>query len=98
MAFDVGVVTFDYSVASPSVAAYKYACELMEYEDIDEDYWKVSAAWNVFLELEHDTMASHARGYIEENSLSETEANEVIGWVRNLPWHDDLVILHIDRH
>ena len=69
MALDVGAVTIDYSVVSPSGAAYTYAHELVEYEDIEEDYWKIAAGWNVFLETEYDTMVGHARGYVEETGL-----------------------------
>ena len=98
MSLDVGVVQIDYSEARPSGAAYKYACELMEYYDVEEDYWKVSAGWNVFIELGHDTMVNHARGYIESKDLSGTEADEVMGWVSALPWRDDLVMLHLGRH
>ena len=98
MALDVGVVTIDYSAARPSGAASRYAQELTEYEDIEEDYWKVEAAWNTFLELERSAMVSHARGYAEENSLTETEAAEIMDWVNSLPWKDDRVMLHLGRH
>ena len=98
MALDVGVVTIDYSAARPSGAAGRYAHALTEYEDPEEDYWKVEAAWNTFLELERNAMVSHARGYVEENRLSETEAAEVMGWVNSLPWKDERVMLHLGRH
>ena len=42
MALDVGVVQIDYSQARPAGAAYKYAWELMTYDDIEGDCWKVS--------------------------------------------------------
>lgn len=98
MALDIGAVTIDYSAVSPYGAASKYALELMEYEDIEEDYWKVTAGWHVFLELMHSTMVSHAMGYIQENGLTETEANEIVSWVTGLPWQGGRVMLHLARH
>ena len=98
MALDVGAVTIDYSLARPSGAAYSYAHELMEFEDIVEDYWKVTSGWNVFIELKHDTMVGHAEGYVRENGLTKSEAHEVMGWVESLPWVDNRVMLHLGRH
>ena len=98
MALDVGAVTIDYSVARPTGAAYRFAYELKEYEGYEGEYWKVSAAWNDFLELDRDTMVSHARGYIDKNGLADTEANEVMRWVTGLPWKNERVMLHLGRH
>ena len=98
MALDVGVVTIDYSAARPSGAAGRYAHTLIDYEDIEGSYWKVEAAWNTFLELERNAIVSHARGYVEANSLTEPEAAEVMGWVNSLPWEDNRVMLHLGRH
>ena len=82
MGLDVGVVQIDYSQARPSGAAYKYAWELMAYDDIDDDCWKVSSGGQVFIELGYDTMASHAMEYIESKSLTPSEAHQVMRWVR----------------
>ena len=95
MGLDVGVVQIDYSQARPSGAAYKYAWELMAYDDIDDDCWKVSSGGQVFIELGYDTMASHAMEYIESKSLTLSEAHQVMRWVRGLPWRGGVVMLHL---
>ena len=95
MALDVGVVQIDYSQARPMGAAYKYAWELMAYDDLEGDCWKVSDGGQVFIELACQTMASHAMEYIEAKSLSSTEAHQVMRWVRDLPWWGEVVMLHL---
>ena len=75
MGLDVGVVQIDYSRARPSGAAYQYAWELMAYDDLEEDCWKVSDGGQVFIEVAYETMASHAMQYIEAKGLSSPEAH-----------------------
>ena len=95
MGLDVGVVQIDYSQSMPSGAAYKYAWELMAYDDIDGDYWKVSSGGQVFIELGYSTMINHAMEYIESKSLTSSEAHQVMRWIRGLPWQDGVVMLHL---
>ena len=95
MGLDVGVVQIDYSQARPSGAAYKYAWELMAYDDIDGDCWKVSSGGQVFIELGYDTMANHAMEYIKAKSLTSSEAHQVMRWIRGLPWRGRTIMLHL---
>ena len=95
MGLDVGVVQIDYSHARPVGAAYQYAWELMAYDDLEGDCWKVSDGGQVFIEMAYETMATHAMKYIESKNLSSTEAHEVMRWVRGLPWRGQVVMLHL---
>ena len=95
MALDVGVVQIDYSQAQPYGAAYQYAWELMAYDDLEGDCWKVSDGGQVFIELAYETMARHAMEYIEAKSLTSSEAHQVMRWVRGLPWRGEVVMLHL---
>ncbi len=95
MGLDVGVVQIDYSQARPSGAAYRYAWELMAYDDIDGDCWKVSSGGQVFIELGYETMANHALEYIEAKGLSSPEGHQVMRWVRSLPWRGQTIMLHL---
>ena len=82
MGLDVGVVQIDYSRARPTGAAYKYAWELMAYDDIHGDCWKVSSGGQVFIELRYETMANHAMEYIQAKRLTVSDAHQVMRWVR----------------
>ena len=93
MGLDVGVVQIDYSQSRPSGAAYKYAWELMAYDD--GDCWKVSSGGQVFIELGYETMANHAMEYIEAKGLTSPEAHQVMRWVRGLPWRGGVAMLHL---
>lgn len=95
MALDVGVVQIDYSRARASGAAYRYARELIAFNDGDGDCWKVSGEGQVFIELAFETMATHAMEYIGASRLSSTEAHQVMRWVRGLPWQDEMIMLHL---
>ena len=95
MGLDVGVVQIDYSQSRPSGAAYKYAWELMAYDDIDGDCWKVSSGGQVFIELGYETMANHAMEFIESKGLTSPEAHQVMRWVRGLPGRGGVVMLHL---
>lgn len=95
MALDVGVVQIDYSQAHPSGAAYRYAWELMTYDELDGDCWKVSSGGQVFIELGYEAMANHAMAYIESKSLTPSEAHQVMRWVRSLPWRGQTIMLHL---
>ena len=95
MGLDVGVVQIDYSQTRPFGAAYQYAWELMAYDDLGGDCWKVSVGGQVFSELAYETMANHAMGYIESKDLNSSEGHQVMRWVRGLPWRGGVVMLHL---
>ena len=94
MAFDVGVVTFDYSVRPPAGLVEEFARELKEYDE--GDTWRVASDGHVFLDLEYETAVNLAMGYISSRCLTSADAHKVLRWVKSLPWQDnhDLVTLH----
>ncbi len=95
MALDVGVVEIDYSRARPSGAAYRYARELIAFNDGDGDCWKVSSEGQVFIEMAFETMAAHAMEYIDSSGLTSTDAHQIMRWIRGLPWQVDVIMLHL---
>ena len=94
MAFDVGVVTFDYSVRPPAGLVEEFARELKEYGE--GETWRVGSHGHVFLDLEYETAVDLAMEYISSRGLSSAEAHQILRWVRSLPWQDnrDIVTLH----
>ena len=95
MGLDVGVVQIDYSQARPSGAAYRYAWELMAFDDEDGDCWRVSSEGQVFIEMAFETMAAHAMEYIDSSGLTSTDAHQIMRWIRGLPWQDEVIMLHL---
>ena len=94
MAFDVGVVTFDYSVRPSAGPVEGFTRELKQYDE--GETWRVASNGHVFLDVEYETAANLAMEYISSNGLTPSEAHEVLRWVRSLPWQDnhDIVTLH----
>ncbi len=95
MALDVGVVEIDYSRARPSGAAYRYARELIAFNDGDGDCWKVSGEGQVFIEMAFETVAAHAMECIDSSGLTSTDAHQIMRWIRGLPWQDYVIMLHL---
>ena len=94
MTFDVGVVTFDYSVRPPAGPVEGFARDLKEYGE--GETWRVASDGHVFLDLEYEAAVNLAMEYISSRGLSSAEAHQILRWVRSLSWQDnhDIVTLH----
>ena len=58
MAFDVGVVTFDYSVRPPAGPVEDFTRELKQYDE--GETWRIASNGHVFLDVEYETAANLA--------------------------------------
>ena len=94
MGLDVGVVRLRY-LDRPPGAAYKFAWHLAEMAHWDDECWQVSSGENVFVEFDHDHMISRATEYIESDGLVSSDADQVMRWVRGLPWENGTIMLHL---
>ena len=94
MAFDVGVVTFDYSVRPPAGPVEDFTRELKQYDE--GETWRIASHGHVFLDVEYETAVNLAMEYTSSNGLTPSEAHEVLRWIRRLPWQDnhDILTLH----
>ena len=94
MAFDVGVVTFDYSVRPSPGPVEEFARELKEYGE--GETWRVASDGHVFLDVEYETAVNLAMAYISSRGATSADAHQILRWVRSLPWQDnrDIVTLH----
>ena len=93
MGLDIGVVKIDY-LDRPSGAAYRFAWHLAG--EWDDETWEVYSSANVFAEYDHDHLTDRAHRFIASEGLAPAEADQVMGWVRNLPWRGSTVMLHLN--
>ena len=102
MGLDVGVVTFEYlPEPQPPVHDFLYDMLLDPYTGIDEEYedddWGGNWDDNGMYEFSHDGLISRARNWADGHSISESAKNDLLSWVEDLPWQNDMVSLHIAR-
>ena len=83
MSMDMAVVKRE-RLEYPGHAAHGFARRLATQWDIDT--WRVMDEGHVFIEIYRDHMIDRATQYIESENLGTSEADEILGWVRNLPW------------
>ncbi|MCY4653288.1 MAG: hypothetical protein OXC95_09010 [Dehalococcoidia bacterium] len=83
MSMSIGVVRTEY-LGYPGQAANGFARHLAT--EWDNETWRVVDEGHVFIEIYRDHMTDRATQYITSENLGTPEANEIFGWVRNLPW------------
>ena len=93
MSLSIGVVRIEYP-GYPGQAANGFARHLATEWDIDT--WRVMDGGHVFLEIYRDHMINRATRYIASENLGTPEADEILGWVGDLPWDRyTTVMLHL---
>ena len=102
MGLDVGVVTIEYSPdPQPPVYGFLYDLLLNPYtgvdEDDDDDIWGDSWTDNGVYEFERVGLTSRAINWANDHAISESEKDDLLSWVADLPWRNDMVTLHLGR-
>ena len=63
-------------------------------EDLPEG-WIGGWDGNMFLQMIREDLERRARDYASEQRLSQDDAKELLGWVRDLPWERDDIMMHL---
>ena len=93
MSLSIGVVRIEY-LDYPGRAANGFARHLAT--EWDNETWRVVDEGHLFIEIYRDHMIDRATQYIASESLATPDADEILGWVRNLPWDRyATVMLHL---
>ena len=92
MGLDVGVVRIQY-LDRPSDTVYDFLQYLaVEPEDAE---WNVTGDGNSFVELYYSTMISKVAEFMKERNLPARDTDGLLGWIRNLPWDSNTIMLHL---
>ena len=92
MGLDIGAVQIEY-MDRPNGAAYRFAWHLAGHWD--DESWQVFSGENVFTEYGYDHLVRVANDYILSARLGDTQAYDVLTWVRGLPWRNGTVMRHL---
>ena len=92
MGLDVGAVQIRY-LDRPLKAAYDFLWHLNL--NANETAWNVTAPGNTFVEYLRENMLEQLDDYVALKSLSQSDAAVIRGWIRELPWRDDVIMLHL---
>ncbi len=92
MSLSIGVARIEY-LDYPGRAANGFAWHLAT--EWDSQTWRVQDEGHVFIETDHDHMVDRATRYIASENLGTAESDEILGWVRSLPWNRYTIMLHL---
>ncbi len=91
MGLDVGVVKITY-IDRPSESVRDFlTSSVMQ----PEDEWGGTWDGNVIFECSKRRAFARARRYARHRGLTEQAKREIEGWLRQLPWEDDMTMLHL---
>ena len=92
MGLDVGTVQIDYP-GRPVEATYDF----LRYLNInaEEADWNVAAPGNTFVEYLRENMLAQLDAYVAMKSLSQDNVDIIRGWMDDLPWRGDVIMLHL---
>ena len=104
MGLDVGVVAINY-IPDPQPPVYDFLYDMLlnpytgidDGHDDDEEYWGGSWSGNEFYEFGRAGLISRVENWARARAVSMAEKDDLISWVEALPWHDDMVMLHLGR-
>ena len=93
MGLDVGTVRFDY-LKTPK----EPVPDFLEYlaDNCEEADWHLGAYHNVIVEYESVNMLEQVDAYMEEAAVSPVDKAKVLARLRQLPWKDGTITLHLD--
>lgn len=101
MGLDVGVVTIEY-LERPGQPIYNFLFDLMLDPDTsrgdnpwDADTWGGSWDNNGLYEFSRVGLRRRANNWANHKGLGQAEKAKLRRWIRNLPWQDDLITLHL---
>lgn len=93
MGLDVGVVKIEY-LSRPREPVYGFLWQLAE--EAGNETWGGSWVGNAFVECHRRRTISKARRYARERKLSQQDTDDLIAWVRGMPWDGNTIMLHLD--
>jgi hypothetical protein len=93
MGIDVGVVKISY-LDRPGEPTYGFLWWLAARGGWDG--WGGGWDENAFVEIESKQLLSKARAYAREQSMEHEELEQLLAWVRGLPWDDSAIMLHFN--
>ena len=93
MGLDVGVVKVAH-LERPVGVIYDFLWTLAE--QFDEAVWGGGWEGNAFIEITELNMLTRAIIYAAEHNLSQQDSDDVVAWIRQLPWNGDTIMLHLN--
>ena len=99
MGLDIGVVRVEY-LRDPPEPAYGFMKALMldplcGVGDDDDDLWGGSWSSNALYEFNRISLRKRANNWANQQGLSQAEKAKLRRWIRNLPWQDEHIMLHL---
>jgi hypothetical protein len=93
MGIDVGVVRISY-LQRPGQPTYNFLWWLATHAGYDG--WGGGWDENAFIEIERRQLLSNARAYAQQGGISPYDLQQLLSWVRGLPWDDNTIMLHFN--
>ena len=102
MSLDVGVVTIEYMDSpAPPIEEFLFDLLLNPYTGVDDDendddeFWGGSWSGNGLFEFGRSGLITRAGKWADDHDISPLDRTALLSWVEALPWHDDMVMLHL---
>ena len=101
MGFDAWAVKTEYQsldLSFPPIYDFLFDLMLNPYTgqgDEDDDMWGGSWANNGLYEFSRVSLRRQANNWANSKNLSQADKARMRRWIRNLPWQDDLIMLHM---
>ena len=104
MGMDVWAVRAEYlHLKRPNPPIYSFLFDLMLNPDtgLGDDSWDDDDTWggswdnNGLYEFSRVGLRKRANNWANRRGLGQAEKAKLRRWIRNLPWQDDLIMLHI---
>lgn len=93
MGVDVGVVKISY-LDRPGEPTYGFLWWLAALGGCNE--WGGGWDGNAFVEIERKQLLSKAGAYAREQGMGHEELEQLLAWVRGLPWDGSAIMLHFN--
>lgn len=98
MGLDVGVVSIEY-LAQPGPPVHDFLLDLMLNPFCDRDdeseTWGYIGSNNALYEFDRTTLRKRANTWANSQDFGPSEKANLCRWIRNLPWKDDHITLHL---
>jgi len=93
MGIDVGVVRISY-LQRPAEPTYSFLGWLATHAGYDG--WGGGWDENAFLEIDRRRLRARARAYAQQQGMSPDDLEQLLSWVRELPWDGGTIMLHFN--
>ncbi len=100
MSLDVGVVQIEY-LSQPRPPIYDFLFDLMldpfSGAPDEDDTWGGGWDNNGWYEFSRVGLRTRASRWATSHNLEKHDRNALMKWIRNLPWQEDMVMLHLSN-